>query len=900
MILTDDGPYYLSPTATGLLGGFAAMERRDLTIKAGAQARPVIRVGREPREVAGEAALLVFRGGRIRLDGIEFRLDATEPARRLSAIYAENVDLSLARCVFRRDGSRLGSVSLTALNLQGDATGSQADVRPVPTRLVNCHFDGGQVGILARGPADIHLRDCTFGPDEPAFWIDNTEADGPVPVSLTLQSVRMLAGPTPVFQITKTRASVVLSDSVVAPPSVRQATLIATDAPGQLDWYGRGNLYGWIGTFLQPTGDRSDLPPIRSFHDWANDDQVIRESRSESVRQHIWAREDPESLLTQQDPSSAFRLADLTPPCQDESGPQRPRPLNLPPGGMLANLLDSAFHRRAAGPADREPSVESAAPRDSSTASSPPGLDSRTSAKTPSRSLTSDTTQRTPLAEEETDSSTLDDPMRVAEIDLPPMFPEPNAPMPQVPTNPMPVAPIEPMQVAPADVPDALAATNSPKPPTNERTREPESSPVTDATTSGLLAPTFPRRKPESEGPSPREPSPQDRDDRRETSPRSFEDPTLVRTAGEFRRALEQAGVVGGKIRLAPDADIELATVDVPRGGRWLIHAEPAENRSRPRLRFRPSAEPERRASQPSVLFRVAPGAALELQGVDLILEERDAPTSRRWAAFGIGSGTELVLNRCTVTVEGASDGPSRVRSAVVLVQNAEGPNLGLDASGINIRATDSLLRGGGDLVDVAPGLRLDLTLKNTLAACGASLVHGHGVARGAVPEPLKLMLSQVTSRSARGLIRLESTDGEPELPLVQVIVRDSILATTPAGDPLCVIEGQEGLETLRDRIRWESHGKVVYHQIETYRRDQTAQSGTSPVGFKRLSWEVAVGPNEDDPFHGDALFARPWSPDRPLWTLTPDDARLDPETPAPAAGPDLDLVPTPPPTAND
>ncbi len=135
---------------------------------------------------------------------------------------------------------------------------------------------------------------------------------------------------------------------------------------------------------------------------------------------------------------------------------------------------------------------------------------------------------------------------------------------------------------------------------------------------------------------------------------------------------------------------------------------------------------------------------------------------------------------------------------------------------------------------------------------------------------------------------------GEPELPVAKVIARDTILATTPDGDPLVRIEGQDGLDTLRDRVPWEGHS-VFYHQIDTYRRDQTALSGTSPVGFKRSSWEVAVGPSEDAPGHGDAEFVRSWPSNRSLWTIQPADVALEPDSPAWGDGPDLDRIPSGP-----
>ncbi len=210
------------------------------------------------------------------------------------------------------------------------------------------------------------------------------------------------------------------------------------------------------------------------------------------------------------------------------------------------------------------------------------------------------------------------------------------------------------------------------------------------------------------------------------------------------------------------------------------------------------------------------------------------------------------------------------------------------------VRATDCLLRGGGDILDVAAGRRLDVELSNCVLGAGGSLVHGHGLPRGATTEPLKVTLRQVTARLAGGLVQLESAPGEPDLPTCEVVARDTILATNSKDGPLVRIDGQDGLEALREQVKWEGHG-VVYHQIETYRRDQTAQPGMLPVRFDRPSWLVAVAPGEDAPIHGDARFLTPWEPNRSPASMTRDDAKLDLDAPAPAAGPDLSRIPPPP-----
>jgi eukaryotic-like serine/threonine-protein kinase len=208
----------------------------------------------------------------------------------------------------------------------------------------------------------------------------------------------------------------------------------------------------------------------------------------------------------------------------------------------------------------------------------------------------------------------------------------------------------------------------------------------------------------------------------------------------------------------------------------------------------------------------------------------------------------------------------------------------------------NSLLRSGGDLIDVAPGRRLDLELSNLVVATGGSLVHAHGSPRGQLGAPIKLNLGQVSARVAGGLILLESAPDEPELPVVDIVARDSVFATTPEGTPLFRVNGQDALTTLLDRIRWEGHG-VAYHQIDTYRRDQSAQPGAIPTSYDLQSWQVTVGLREASPIHGDLKFVKEWDTTRPAWTLQGEDLRLSPESRAASSGADLQRIPPAPPS---
>ena len=266
---------------------------------------------------------------------------------------------------------------------------------------------------------------------------------------------------------------------------------------------------------------------------------------------------------------------------------------------------------------------------------------------------------------------------------------------------------------------------------------------------------------------------------------------------------------------------------------------------------------------------------SLQLEGFDVILPRDNAPSQGRWAAFAVWPATDLSLTHCTVTVEG-----DQVVSAVVAVEAGEtrcwttGP-IALEPSAATVRVTDSLLRTGGDLVDVGAGRRLVLEMDNAVVATGRSLrPRPRRAARPGRATASSLTLRQVTARMAGGLVQLESTPGEPELPVADINARYSIFATTPKDAPLIRVDGQDAASTMRDRIVWEGHG-VGYHSDHRLPPRQSSQVGAVPIDYDRSSWIVAVGAREQMPVHGDLKFRREWDPDRPAWTLGRDDVRL-------------------------
>ncbi len=373
-------------------------------------------------------------------------------------------------------------------------------------------------------------------------------------------------------------------------------------------------------------------------------------------------------------------------------------------------------------------------------------------------------------------------------------------------------------------------------------------------------------------------------------------DHPVLHTRDQLLNALTEPGAQGRQVRVAADANWELSAATVRANGSWRIQEEAGG--TRPRIRFLPAPGDQRGNNACASMIELRSGS-LQLEGFDIILPRENAPRQGRWAAFAVWPATDLSLSNCTVTIEG-----DQVVSAVVSVEGVdnaadEGMNAA-ESSASTVRLSDSLIRVGGDLIDVAAGRRLVLEMDNAVVSTGGGLVHAHGMPRGQAADRLNLTLRQVTARMAGGLIHLDSAPGEPELPLADINARYTILATTSKDVPLVRVDGQDAPESMRDRIVWEGQG-VAYHQVTTYRRDQSAQVGAVPTNYNRsgldrgrsalanscrstaTSSSAANWPTDRPPGPSNATMpalarTAPPAPRVPTWTAFPTPRRSSPE----------------------
>jgi hypothetical protein len=121
-------------------------------------------------------------------------------------------------------------------------------------------------------------------------------------------------------------------------------------------------------------------------------------------------------------------------------------------------------------------------------------------------------------------------------------------------------------------------------------------------------------------------------------------------------------------------------------------------------------------------------------------------------------------------------------------------------------------------------------------------------------------------------------------------------VSTTAGDEPLFRLEGQDQLDQLGNKIRWEAR-KVAYHRIKTYRRDEIVQTGSLPRTYDRENWTRAFLPyvKDESPMLGNVKFLHE-ADTLSACKYGSEDFRLEPESPAVQVGPDLGKVPSPPP----
>ena len=302
IVLSDDGPYALGGRARS---GRApvALTNADLTIKAEAGVRPRLKFADDSRRTDPLLnGMLHFVGGHITLEGLEFETDPVLNDETATAIRAEDTELVLRGCSFRRLSSsdrEAGTVS--AVRVRAGSPRTLVGDRPPILFADSCHFDGGQVAVIADGPSDVVLRDCTLGPARSSIWFDNSRSTAPVAGELRLIHTSILAGDGPVFRFEGSLIRAWLDDTVIAPAGRSPATLVMIDEPRNLIWHGRSNVFSQIGTYLTSFGGKGQTSSsITEFSGWEQSPTDFREVGSRVSGASVWDAADPMKALSQE------------------------------------------------------------------------------------------------------------------------------------------------------------------------------------------------------------------------------------------------------------------------------------------------------------------------------------------------------------------------------------------------------------------------------------------------------------------------------------------------------------------------------------------------------------------------------------------------------------------------
>lgn len=826
--LVDDGPYLLG----GGLAGSRSDEpllNKDLTIKADAGKRPVLKFAADARGADHSArALLAFVKGRVALEGLIFEVSGRgrDFDDQAAAILVDDAELRLKGCVFRRPegDDPTGAASLPAIRSRATSAGLGSDLPP-PVVADQCHFNTGAPAIDCEGAADVQITDSTFGPGGTAIRLDGGPAASSASRDVLIRRSSLMAGEFPVFQVQGPPARFQVEQSVLAPgaPGSAPRTLLLVDAPANLSWHGRDNLFGPFDVFLEAEGDDGDrADSVRDFDRWI--DAPGREVRSDLIAPPVWKSADPaqDLALDLDDPTRAFQLAAAPPDDSTQRGARR--------GPFGAILIEPDPNRP---------------PFPFATATQPPAVASET-------------------------------------------------PAPTDPANPNVIA-ADPVEVGPPRPAVVVTADND--------ADEDPSAPVLANRESNVpaLPPmiTNPPAVAEGEGEDVKA-QPADAVEAVKTSPRVPDDPwskpkvgqeDLIASVAQLTNTIAHHGSKGGELWLARGADLELSTIDLPGPANWSIEAEPGE--TRPRLRFRPSVFAARSTAAWTSLFHV-PGGKLRLRGLDILIDDPDPMSMSRLAALCVDPGSELELVDCTITLtRGAA------RNAIVAVLSDKNgasprPDAGEDADKPTVvRVVDGFFRSAGDALFAASDQRFEGELRNSLIVTDGSLLHALGSAEPVPGAPLQLRLDRVTARVKGGLVHLEASMDEPELPQADVRAENSILSVGVDGAPLFRIDGRGPLESLRDRIRWTGEN-VGYHQIKIYRRDDGGQTGVRPRDYLRADWTNIFAVTDESP-STDVDFPSKTALALPATSITRDDLRPSPSDSLRRKGPDLDQIPKAP-----
>ena len=720
--LTSAGPYRLNP------GDVKPIIRSDLTIKSDQDILPVIVPdGNQPEEKAArDSILLRFSDSRILLQGMVFDIRGDSGNWLDAAISAEECDLVMRDVRILADQTPdKDSTAFVRLRVN-DARAEKLAWRPV--RIENCRFLGPRVAINADGPVDLSISDTAHLSSEPLIWVDSGDKETPWPCLIQLDHVSVMAtGWTPILELNSAAARIRAQDCIFAPRPGGQISLLSSRRPSRIDWFGRGNIFGEVTTFMESTRFNEE---ILDFDSWTKSDSTIREQGSQSTKQSVYSPSDSSLLAAKGRWADAFSL-------------------NRGPWSNLSAGVRGWAEPKLIARLDEPELLANASPVQNSTSATLKPVEKSASVKTPEKPITKPAV-----------TGAIDQPELVATA--PPPMPMP-MPMPmQVEGRsedgteevanrvvPQPSQAAEGLTKSLTD--EALIANNTRTGLTDQK------SAITKGTSGSARSVTF----------------------------ENNDSTALVREVvetSEFQDAIRKNLAQGASISLASGGQINLTNVMRMKSGKWVFSAEPGA--VRPRLIFK-SQNPSQ--MQGMARWAIDSGVTVRLRGLDI---EWDANEPAQERLFEVMSGGQLVFEDCTLTVRGsrtdltvfAMTGPNSTnfeeatspRATVRLIDSLVRTSGGLFRSPGNVRnefeLTGTLAVIGRSLLTIqAPG-RLETSQTTRLQMTQTTAILGTNLAtifqgRGPGEPPhleCKLQRTILAGDPSRESPLLEVRDGDP------------------------------------------------------------------------------------------------------------------------------------------
>ena len=273
---------------------------------------------------------------------------------------------------------------------------------------------------------------------------------------------------------------------------------------------------------------------------------------------------------------------------------------------------------------------------------------------------------------------------------------------------------------------------------------------------------------------------------------------------------------------------------------------------------------------------------------VDVAVElyvPREIPADN-WAMFETWGGQTIRLERCSLTVQNATDRLATYHQEVAFVRAKPAPDadVAVDNSPAatplaTIELPDCVARGEAVFLCVEELQPVYLLWENGLLATTEQLLTaGGGQVAPKLDEMLRLELRHVTAAVRGGLCRLSATPANPHQLTVQFACTDDIIMTA-RGAPLVEQEGTVGLDKSRQQFLWKGD-RNYYQDVDVFWMVRNMDSRIAAEAMNFEDWKTHWGTSrENQPSRDPLAWRRSPNADRPLHAHNAGDYSLEDPT---------------------